>query len=212
MMHFFLLTRPHHTAPHRCHAMQRALHVVPHARRTRCTPPCLLVGTPALYKFDSCRPDAYDQALLTRVPAVCRRWRALCHDGLPAPGPELDLSPWAVTDSADLDRHVRCANPVGVFPPTLEVAAGRGIPDLCPLSRWWLVGWLVGLYTFGSGAVRVGSPPPPLRAALLDAPRAWGGYRTGSLNSAQAASRLVGPGPLGAFGHLHRRRCNRIIL
>ena len=49
---------------------------------------------------------------------------------------------------------------------------------------------------FGSGAVRVGSQHASLRAALLDAPRAWGCYRTGdtgSLNSAQAASGLVGP-------------------
>ena len=94
--------------------MQRALHLAPIPvgldvlhRGT------LLIGTPALYKFDSRRPD--HQALLTRIPAVCRRWRALCHDGLPAPGPELDMSPWAVADPAGLDRHARCATPVGVI-------------------------------------------------------------------------------------------------
>ena len=37
------------------------------------------------------------------------------------------------------------------------------------------VGWLVGFYTFGSGAWNIGIPASiTLRAALLDAPRSWG--------------------------------------
>ena len=49
-----------------------------------------------------------------------------------------------------------------------------------------LVGWLVGFYTFGSGAVRVGSQHASITCRPFRCAPRLGGNRTGSLNSAQA--------------------------